>query len=80
MRSGSPRKTVPSWLSIRPRVIHRFNAHSRTYGQLLYGEITIDPAKLKMREPLRVFLHESGQYPSTALYPQIVLNKQECLS
>ena len=30
---------------------------------ILYGEIKIDPAKLKMREPSRVFQHESGRYP-----------------
>ena len=31
---------------------------------ILYGEIKIDPAKLKRREPSRVFQHESGRYPS----------------
>ena len=30
---------------------------------ILYGEIKIDPAKLTRRNPWRVFLHESGQYP-----------------
>ena len=30
---------------------------------ILYGEIKIDPAKLKRREPSRVFQHESGRYP-----------------
>ena len=30
---------------------------------ILYGEITIDPAKLTMRDPSRVFLHESCRYP-----------------
>ena len=29
---------------------------------ILYGEIKIDPAKLEMRVPWRVFLHESGRY------------------
>ena len=31
---------------------------------ILYREIKIDPAPLKMRDPYSVFLHESGQYPS----------------
>ncbi len=31
---------------------------------ILYGEIKIDPAKLKLRVPWRVFLHESGRYPT----------------
>ena len=31
---------------------------------ILYGEIKIDRAKLKMRGPQRVFRHESGRYPS----------------
>ena len=30
---------------------------------ILYGEITIDPATLTMRDPSRVFLHESCRYP-----------------
>ena len=30
---------------------------------ILSGEIKIDPAKLKMHEPSRVFQHESGRYP-----------------
>ena len=30
---------------------------------ILYREIKIDPAPLKMRDPERVFLYESGQYP-----------------
>ena len=34
---------------------------------ILYGEIEIDPAMLKMRDPYRVFLHESGQYPKLHL-------------
>ena len=29
---------------------------------ILYGEIKIDPAKLKLRVPWCVFLHESGRY------------------
>ena len=33
---------------------------------ILYGEIKIDRGKLKMRDPYRVFLHESGQYPMNA--------------
>ena len=35
----------------------------RRKNVILYGEIKIDPAKLKMRDPLRVFQHESGRYP-----------------
>ena len=31
---------------------------------ILYGEIKIDPAKLKLRVPWRVFLHELGRYPT----------------
>ena len=31
---------------------------------ILYGEIKIDPATLKMRDPYSVFQHESGQYPA----------------
>ena len=31
---------------------------------ILYGEIKIDPAKLKLRVPWRVFLHESGRHPT----------------
>ena len=30
----------------------------------LYGEIKIDPAKLRVQGRLRVFHHESGYYPS----------------
>ena len=29
---------------------------------ILYGELKIDPAKLKLRVPWRLFLHESGRY------------------
>ena len=31
---------------------------------ILYGEIKIDPAKIKLRVPWRLFLHESGRYPT----------------
>ena len=31
---------------------------------ILYGEIKIDPAKLKLRVPWRLFLHESGRHPT----------------
>ena len=65
--SGSIRKTVPSWLSIRSRVIHKFNEHSRTDGQLFYGEIRIDPAKLKMRKPLAFISARIWSVPEHAL-------------
>ena len=31
---------------------------------ILYGEIKIDPNKLRIRRRWRAFLHESGSYPS----------------
>ena len=33
---------------------------------ILYGEIKIDPVKLRMSNPYSVFQHESGQYPTYA--------------
>ena len=34
---------------------------------ILYGAITIDPAKLTMRDPSRVFLHESCREPCSPI-------------
>ena len=40
------------------------SARSSGTTSSFYGEIKIDPAKLKLRKPWRVFLHESGRYPT----------------
>ena len=51
------------WVSSNPVAFVR--VLGRWKNVILYREIKIDPAPLKMRDTERVFLYESGQYPYT---------------